>query len=1268
MLRAIVAFLLAVVVAVLAAAGYVAWNLERLVNAYRDDLGVRASTYLGRTVQFGPVNITWQNGLGAEFTQMRLAGAAEGDPQAATVDRLLLRLDVMKMVRTRGRRLEVSEAVLEGARITLRRRADGTWDFQDVVQNLAGKAQQEAEQSTKSAGEYFRELEIAGLRVKDGRVTVQDDELGQRFSVDHVDVAVSTIIPGRNVSGDVRLVLDDGKTTSPLDAHLEILPLPVDLEFTDWPTVRSHFKVAQVDLGTWGRLLPSSAIRPSQGTLSVNLEADISPDEDLAKITGGLLVDKLRMLQGDRLGAESSVGLDLHIDAGLRDPTVRVHKLDVRGPGLAITTRLEMVDRTVEGIRDARMDLEVQDLKRLLAILPEGSGVLPKELALEGPFKVAVQGDAEEGHVVVDLDRARVAWAGVLDKGAGTRLNLDVTISRRPGEIEVSPVSLQLADANIAGDFTVPVPYRGLFRGQFTTGELHLSRLRPLFPAAGKLEKDGIKLDGVLRLTAQAEPRDGQQAVQANVALQRMDVRVPRVRLTGDGALTLQDAPDRRGHRAELSGDLMSLAVDVVDADGAPLFRKRRGVPADIYVDVLQQGGEVRLRQAQVNVGGSSVVAEGLITGVGTPQVGLDLRTQQLFLDVNDVRALVPRLARLPPGTAEARVVVKGSPQLPQDLRVLVDDLEVSLGRSHVSGVVALRGTADPVLGVNLDPVALEFAELSRAFPAVPLPRQGRLQGKVSVTGRPADTRTLRIAVDGLEGNVFDVNLRGRLSVANLQAPEFDVVLEADRIQVEDLQRQVRALTGSKPAAPQPAEPAEVNPNGLGASARKQLAALKGTAALRAGRVTWDKYVFDDVDGLVTLQRGNVRVDRLTWSLYGGYFNAAGSEVRLAKELARERLILKVGGLNLGRAVDAHTNGSGRVAGYVDADVDLVAQGLQAQEMVDSLQGPISVASPELRVSGINLLGEMFSRLNAMAPVPIPVQGSMLDRDRPTAFSQFSVDGRFSARRFATTRPLQADTEFGTISFAGVVYMDSRIDLVGSARLQPQIIEDVTEGAIKPPEAVLVPVELGGTWGEPRVTGLDVAAFAKGLGVARMLGPALEAAEKARADLEERSRAAREAAERVREVAVQEAQEKANAAAQEAEERARQAAAAARLAATHPSEAARRAADEARRQALEAQRRAEEARNVAVNLLAGDALMESRRKAEEMARARLGDAQQDAQRALGAAQDVGKEALDTVNDARAQADKDAAATREQLKQNAEAARQRAKEMLDNMFQ
>ena len=1048
MVRVLLGMVAAVVLAVGLALGLAVYNLEALINDYRGELSAHASEYLGRQVIFGPVRITWEGGLGAEFRDVRLAGAEAAAPEQLFVPRLFLKLDVMKMLRARGRRLEVKEAVLSQPQLKLRRDKQGAWDVEDIVRHVTRKAEETARTSDKSANDYFRELEIAGTRVDNARVAIADEHLGQTYTVEGINIAMSTIVPGKNVNGDVSLTLDDGVAKAPLKAHLEILPLPADLDFSDWPTVRSSIKLQNLELGTWGRLVPAQWVRPEQGRLEVNITADINPDDDLAVVKGKLLLSALQLTQKGQKGQQGDIAFDMYVDAGLNSPTLKVHNLDVRGPGLVLDTRLTMHQRALEGIEDARLDVSVEDLARLLAILPEGNTLVPPELVLQGPFEVHVQGDADEGHLQVTLDKARVAYAKVLDKGHGTPLHLELTATRQNEGVLVDPISLQLDQANVAANVFVPRTLKGPYRASINTGELDLKRLHGLFPAVVAARKDGIAVDGKVRLSVDAEPKDGLQEIRADLTARALDIRLSGLTLKGDGNVTVTAEPDRQGNNhAELLADLGGLDVQVKKADGALVFNKKRKVSSDAHAKVTLTRKDLLVEALEINVGGSNVFVDGAVRGVHTAAPELDLRSQQLLVDVDDVRSMVPGTAGLPKGgTLSAHVVAKGQPKTPSTIAVRVDTLDLALGANKVTGEIGAKDLENPVVVARLDTVALDFSQLARVVQVKGLPRKGTVSGAVTFQGAVRDLRTMSIAAEDVEANVFGTAVRGRAKVDNLEEPVFDIQAESEKIDVGLLQREIAAVSGP----PARVEKQEENTKGLAPGTRKALRKVRGRAQLDVDQVKVGKYDLRNVSAVLTMVNSKVEAEKLEWTLYGGRWVGTGSQVRMGEEWIKDHIVLKVRGLNLARAVDAHSEEGGRVSGMLDADFDLVSRGMTADDVLQSVNGPISVASNEVNVVGLNMLGQMFSRLQAVAPVPFPLaQHGLLDPDAPTAFSNVALEGRFAAHKFTTTRPFKADTEFGTLQLSGEVFTDSRLNLVGSASVKPQVVEDITNGAIR---------------------------------------------------------------------------------------------------------------------------------------------------------------------------------------------------------------------------
>lgn len=188
--------------------------------------------------------------------------------------------------------------------------------------------------------------------------------------------------------------------------------------------------------------------------------------------------------------------------------------------------------------------------------------------------------------------------------------------------------------------------------------------------------------------------------------------------------------------------------------------------------------------------------------------------------------------------------------------------------------------------------------------------------------------------------------------------------------------------------------------------------------------------------------------------------------------------------------------------------------------------------------------------------------------------------------------PVVMPTSFGNLSLDGFVRFDSRINFVGSTELTPATVAQMTGNKFTPKNGVKVPVRIAGTWNQPTVEGVDVAAFLQGAGIGDLAKVAQAAAEEARKKLEEEAAKAREEAERIKKEAEARAAEEAKRAQAIAQQKAQEAQ---KLA----EEQKKRAEAEAKKRAEEAKKKAEEEAKKRVDDAKKKAEDEAKRKAQE---------------------------------------------------------------------
>jgi len=1246
MFRIILVILASVCLAVASAVGVAAFNLERLVNDYRDQLAVDAGQVLGRQVRFGPVKLAWKDGLAAEFTKVSLAGANRGENQG-TVESFYLRLDVVKMLRSRGRQLEVKQVVLTGARINLARRADGTWDLDDIARKLGGRAKEQAQnlQTTEEAEDWFKDLRIAGVVIEDARVVIDDRMLNRKLTLDELELHLSDVVPGTDLSMDFSMVLDDGAARAPLRLGIRLQPLPADLSFARIPTVETTLMLRGLDLQTWGLLVPEKFLRPEAGRLDMDLRGRTDVAKRLAIASGRIDLRHAVLVKQGVAGSSSDAQLLVQLEAGLDDEHVDLQRLDIVGPGLKLTTRIKMKSHAINGVEHAEVDLDVKDLARLTSVLPDGSGLLPPQLKMEGPFSVHVNGNQAEGHFTAVLDDAHVAWEGSVDKPAGTPLRLEVTAKDEDQHVKLDPVRLVLASSEMNGDVLIPARGRGPVTGHLDTGDVVLARFKPLFPSISTAQKDGMKLDGTVRLLANLGVEDRQQMLRAELQMRAMDVRTRTITLKGEGAVMVDATPRANGEVFWLvDAGFTDLAARYAPTPTDVWISKNKGIPLTYQGRGIRKESTLTLERSALIIGTSQVKAKGSIHGLGTPTPQLDLAVRKIEIQFDDLRALSTHAHGLPRGgTLTAKAAVKGGTALTESLDVFVEELEVLAADSKIAGTLKVVDVRNPDVDLDLTTLQLDFTQLRKASAGLPVPKKGRLQTQLTVKGRPARPETVAVTLSGLDANLFGTQWNGKASFKNPDAPVLDATLTADQINVEKLQAEVNAFRKSLPSSP--AQPEKKGEPGM-------FHKTTVNADVRVDHLVYDNYAFDDVVGRLALKGSVVDFTRLEWKQYNGRVAVSGSQLDLSRDEPQTRLVMRLRNVDLGRAIDAHSEKRGKVVGSVDGDLDFTARGTEKKRLMETLTGPISISSPELEVRGVNLLAELFTQLQAASPLPLNTNRELLDPNAPTSFGALSAAGQVADSKLVLTRPLTSTTQFGTVSFSGDVNVDSRISLVGTAMLNPQVISDATKGTINPPQPVLVPLQIGGTWNEPVLEGVDVASFAKGLGIGSVMGDALEAAERTRKAMHARAQSVKQDADRMRAQAMTDARGKADAAAADARQRGEDARKAADAASRVPNQMTQDAAAEARRRALEAEQRAAQAREFAENILK-DPMGDPNAKFGQM------QADADARR---------KDMENRAEEGRAQAEKDAKAAGANARQRADEARQKAQDVLDAVFE
>lgn len=1186
-------------------------NLDNLINGFRSDIEGMATETLGRKVTFGPAKSTFDGGLFVEFSTIDLAGpTAEAQP-LLHVERVRLKVALLKALVSLGKDLQVEQFQLGGPSIRIHRNAEGRWDFQDILDHLAASATpptaEEAEKKVTDE-EAYKGLRIAGMSIKDGRLEVQDDqELKRTLVVQGFSLAVSEIVPGKDASANLDFAIVDGPNTAPFHLDTQVRPIPATLDFSVLPMTSTHLTLKDLDLTAWGNLVPAGVIRPAQGKVSVQLAAETNRGATDALAQGFVEVKGLVLAQGKARGQPSDLRLDLDAGGDIANVKFDVRKLDIVAPSLTLKTRVKVESADAQGIKDANIELRVAQLERVLAVLPPGTAALPKELTLEGPFEVDVKGDATGGNLRVDLDNAHLAWADQLDKRAGTPLNLKVKALKAGDRVKLPSIALELDTAKLGGNADVSTRKGAPMMASLDTGPVTLASLKGILPPLQKALAQKGKVDGTFRLQADAKDAAGKQEAHARLELRGVDVKLAQTLVKGEATLAADASPNGETITASLEADLDPLEVRQVDDKKEAVFTKKAGFPLGLSVKVVKNPTNAVIEKADVRMGKTRVSARGRADNLDKASPTLDIKVDTLDVAFDDVRAAVPAASALPAGGhLYASVAVTGDPNEQRSLSVDVKGLKVTAAKNIIEGQASVKDLSDPDINVDLTKVDLNFDELRKLAKNDAIPQGGILKARVKAEGRPNKLHTMKVAVEDLDTTIYNSRVQGYARIQDLDRPNFDIKLTGDKLDINSLIAQTKG--DKKEEKPKEPEVKSDNEHGLSSTQRALVKRFNGKADVRVGKVLYDAYELNKVTAVARMQQGVLTFDELSFLTLGGSFKANGTSLDLGAEYLGSNVKVDIDSLDLDKLLGVAANKKGLMAGRVSLSTALTTRGMTGKDLAKSLEGPLELNSKEVTLAGFNLMGGVMDRVGKVVPFVKAVGPAAVLAKQPTGLKDLLAKVQFSNGKVVLPKPAVARTPFGDLSMEGSGDWDKKLNLVGTLDISPDTVAGMTGGKIRPKNSVKTPVRIGGTTDRPVVEGVDVEAFLKNAGVPDVAGAIKEAAEEAHRKMEEEARKAQEEADRIK----REAEARMQAEKQRMEDEARKRADEAKKVA---EDARKRAEDEARKRTDDAKKQAEQARKRAEDE-ARKKTDEAKKKAEDEAKKKTDEAKKQAEKGL----------------------------------------------------
>jgi hypothetical protein len=1080
-----------VAVGVLVALGvvaFVALDPQAAIQKKKDELLATASQKIGRELTSGTVSAKVGTSLRASIEGVSLAGPARADGTAAPpqleVKTVHLQLSLLRALLTFGKDLHVERFTIDGLTVRAARDVDGRWDFQDILDAVASDDAPEAEEKSSSPLEGVR---IASVLLRDARVELNDAVIGRPLRVDALNMGVSDVVLGDPLKVWLKANLVDGTKTSPIDLRVEMATLPKDLVFNPMPNLDVNAIVTDVDMGAWGNLLPTDAPGPVAGSIRTDLKVALKDNMSLVTV-GGTAFARGLVLR-DAIGATATrserqlarrgaaLDLDVAVDVALKGEVTTVKQLSIKGSGAAVDGTLTMEGSGLAGLKTAQVNAKVDDLARFLNALPPSLRGLPPEADIDGPVAVRLQKTGDALDIGVDLDGAHVVYTSVDDAGVssvvfnkarGKALNLNLKGQDKGGTLEIPEFALVIDTLRLGGKLSIPSGSDAPFTADIHSGAVRLASLQGMVPPFAAAIGRGQKVDGTLQIDVVASAQGKKQIADAGVQLSGLDINLEGLQVRGKGGVTVKAQP----------GDKDVAIVATADFDGLQIqkgtsLNKPSGLPLRLDVDVRKGEDSATINAVKLVVGKSQINGKGSVTAMGTKDERLALDFGTVDVAFNDLRQALPGAQTLPAGgRLRGSLALRGATSA-ERLGIDAKNLDMTFGTSIVKGNLSVENLDTPKLDIDLSTVALAFDDVRGISASMAdLPKGGRYDGTIKVVGDTAKMSTMQIDAKITRFLAAKSDLKGAIQIKNLDKPQFVLGTQSDLLDVDALRAALGGgdddSSGKKPSK-------DENPSGLSKATRDMLAGVNGKATLQAKKAIVKGMTITNFTGVLVMRSGVATFEKLDFGFYGGTVSASGTSLDLPQQRTRYDLRLDGENIDFGAVVAAHTPLGRLFKGTVSPKLDVKGRGLAPGDFAITADGPAALKFKQLNIGGLDILGPLNDAMKSKAPGFNA--NAAAPRDTGLTLNNFTALTKFIGGRLRLEKPIDADTPMGKMKIEGSTGMDARLDLTSVLSLTPQMISSMTGGKVKPKNAVPVPMKIGGTWDNPRVSNIDVKAL-----------------------------------------------------------------------------------------------------------------------------------------------------------------------------------------------
>lgn len=462
---------------------------------------------IGRPVTIGDVDVSLLPAPSARISDVRVAGDEPDRPLVAAPE-AVGHIDLWTLLRSFGKEIQLSSLELRQPEVNLVRRADGTWDYQSILDHLKQTGGQEQPGGAK------REVVIERAALNDGLLRVVDLSApggAATAEVKHFDLEGKNIGIGEPLAVKLRAAVQAEKQN--LEANFTVDPLPAsvaNLGPGQWPNVRGQMELRDAPIGSLRNLLPPGFAETVTGG-TIRLQSDLATEAGRYVARGTARAGGLQM-RGHP--ADGSFAFTASVDpANRKDLRLDLSNIALKGPGVDLggTASLQGTERFQFALAGPLLDMN--------ALM----GALPQKEKAEAP--------AEKGPSLLS-PAARSKVAGLVGNGT---LKVDRLVN---GKLTANDV---VAQATLrGGKLTLDQAKAGFYGGSVDASGTSVDLAEAIPSWSLKANLAGVQLAEAMQQITGRSPLSGQLGSQVNLEGAGVNWQAIRDAITGSGAVELQ--------------------------------------------------------------------------------------------------------------------------------------------------------------------------------------------------------------------------------------------------------------------------------------------------------------------------------------------------------------------------------------------------------------------------------------------------------------------------------------------------------------------------------------------------------------------------------------------------------------------------------------------------------------------------------------------------------------------------------------------------------